>query len=122
MQAEHSSLLGQLTLSAMLAYFDMFLSRLVIRKIAMARSSGFVRCGLCGLLALLLGFAASDLQAEPAVTQNMVESATKVFPWQTDYGAALESARQQKTMVVVWFCDLHQSDENVKWELAVMGD
>ena len=39
--------------------------------------------------------------------------------WQTDYREAIDVAKAEKRLLLVWFCDPKQIGDNEKWEAAV---
>lgn len=41
--------------------------------------------------------------------------------WKTDYREAINQAKAEKKLLLVWFCRPEQQDENEKWEAAVVG-
>src|SRR5690349_14329719 len=42
--------------------------------------------------------------------------------WGTDYREGLADAKSEKTMLLLWFFDPQQADENAKWEEIVLSD
>jgi len=42
--------------------------------------------------------------------------------WQTNYREAIDVAKVEKSLLLVWFCDPKQKDEYEKWEAAVLGN
>ena len=49
------------------------------------------------------------------------EETTHVI-WKTDYCEAINQSKVEKKLLLLWFCDPKQNDENEKWEAAVLGN
>ena len=114
MQAEHSPLSGYLTVSVKLAYCDAPADYIIYREFHMGRLVLLYRVRLCGLAALfaLVSMGGSRIKGDET---------GKPVVWQTSYREALNQAKADKTLALLWFCDPSESDENEKFALAVLN-
>jgi hypothetical protein len=115
MQAEHSPLPGYLTVSAKLAYCDTPTVNRILGEISMARLMELYRVRFYGLAVL---FALGGVE----IADGQEEETTSPVVWQTDYREALAQAKADKALVLIWFCDPREKDENDKFEAAVLND
>jgi hypothetical protein len=115
MQAEDSSLPGYLTVSAKLAYCDAPKGQAFSGEFQMARMLRFDRVLFCRLLALFA------LAGCCIAGTGWAEERTQVV-WKNDYREATVRAKVEEKLLLLWFCDPKQKDENEKWEAAVVGN
>ena len=84
----------------------------------------FRSCRLGVLIVLGTAAALSGIRLswgnEPAASQ--ADPQAECILWHSDYGSALAAAKQRRTLALLWFVDPRQSEENEKWEGAVLAD
>ena len=84
-------------------------------EIQMARLLLLHRFQFCRLVALFA------LAGCGSAGTGWAEETTQVV-WKTDYREAVDQAKAKKKLLLLWFCDPKQKDENERWEAAVVGN
>ena len=119
MQAEHSPLSEYLTVPAKLAYCDAPTGKRIMREVNMARLVPKYRLRFCGLAVF---FALAGACVAPVHSKQTARPDTSPALWQTGYREALAKATADKGLVLIWFCDPQEKDENEKFAAAVLND